>query len=30
MEKETFGWGKLLNRWHDEGSLFHLLRADKL
>jgi hypothetical protein len=28
MEKETFGWGKLINRWHDEGNLFHLLRAD--
>jgi hypothetical protein len=28
MEKETFGWGKLINRWHDEGRLFHLMRAD--
>jgi len=28
MSKETFGWGKLLNRWHDEGRIFHLLRAD--
>ena len=21
-------WGKLLDRWHDEGRIFHLLRDD--